>query len=1085
LNNQTIIYIQTDKGASEERISLDSFYIGRSDISEVVIQHDLLSRKHIKVKICNDLLSIQDLDTTNGTFLNDERLESHEWYEVLKTDEIRIGNGKITLNLRIDENTLEDDDSTAVINLDELNIEKGSNTLHFASNKTAAESMKQSNQNDSTSDSTRIQSDFREYRVSNQFSGNAAIKDHSDLDEESFSPAVEGNLKNILNKVDSSKSTEFSEIELLEIKKIEIESQVKALKIKEESELEAKRLIEKSLSDAQIIIDKSNNQAQLVKNEAQTEADIVLSAAKREASEITEKAQVKLKNINEERAALEVERDGLREKIESLHEKVSESLEQKNSYEIQSDNLKKNIVEEKDKVKKLIIESEETSLKVNLEINGLQDRLSQLYFERDEATAKLEQQNRECFSLQGQKDIVESEITDLKNKENNLQSTIEKHEERVDKFYKDKESLILENKSLEDKVSEFNLEITKQNEDLDKLRKTIVEKEDYLKNIENKAQNYYLSEKEKYDVELSKIRSDDDKNFKEKISENKIKAKEVLDTAYSKAEKLELEASELFRIAEEKEKEAIDLENTAQAEFKKQHDKVNEELLRKLHDANVEAKATRNNALSEYEDVLVNAKEKAESIELIAQEKSDEQLEKAKNDAKEIYLASKDELIKAQDKATEVISYANDKAAKIHQEGLKELEGNKARLLEENNQFKNENDILIKEKEEVYAEIEDIKNSIDKQKLQFKENMTVKREEVLAQAKVDAEQIIASANKELADAKENSALIHKTQIEDTETQIKLKKEQEGIRLDEKIKREKELLAKLRTQEMENHKVKREQEEAELKNRKEQYADSIVKGIENLVNTKLQEMSTAKVKSIDTKIDSEKIAYLVRASLLEKNPQNNELLKKLNPYGNAGKGKSTLLMKRIVISLGVIVSLLLVNTIFPTFYSGIGEYFGSVVAVEESAKDLYLKDLQEKRDKMPRFNPKQTDSYKKSYTDNIIYTARFKELWPTDALQKEWTIKVDEIIVYKLKLKDYKVVKYISEEFKLVRNLINMSKKIKLKTEQKQIEEMRIFEKKYRKRLIDLMNGKKNLKQMHSEQKKFFINYKQKNPMKVE
>ena len=1099
MSNETVIYIHNDNGTSEEKISSEAFYIGRSDRAEVTVKNSLLSRKHIKVKNHLGIISIQDLDTTNGTFLNGKQLESHEWYEIRKEDEVTVGNGDIVLNISAEEIDFskedkevssQDEDTTSVVDLSEFNRTQKITQSDFSSGKTPAESMsKESGVIRTNFDNTKVS-----YRPSASFNGNAALKqdDRSVLQEELFSPLVEGNLKDILNKVDQSKDTEFSEIELLEIKKIEIEAQVKALKIKEESEYEAKRIIEQSLGEAQRILDKSsseaselvrnaNEEASSLKEEAIREADDIYDDAKDEASEIIEKAQDKLKGINKEISDSIHERDTLREKVENLLNKVSDSLEQKNNYEIQSDGLKEKIAQEEKKIETLVTQREETTKKVQDEIKIIEDQLSHLYYERDEATGKLDLQNREFLSLKGQKEIIETEIQELKNKEISLNQTIDKNEQRVDKFYKDKEILIEETKNLEEKVNELTREITGKDESIISLDKLIVEKEDYLKNIQQKAQNYYLSEKNKYDKELAQLRSDDDKQFKEKISQNKQTAKEILDSAQSKAEKLEQEASELFRIAEEKEKEVIRLEENSIADFEKQNKKVNEELLKKLHDANVEAKKIRNNALSEYEEVLVSAKDKAENIEKNALEKSEATVEKAKSDAKEIYLASKDELGKAQEKATEVINYANDKAAQIHQDGLKELEVHKARLLDENENVRHENDALTKEKEKIFAEIEDIKTSIDTQKQQFKENMSLKREEVLQQANSEAKEIIERANKELSNANENVEMLHKAKIKETEDAINVLKAAEKKRIEGQILKEKELLGKLRAQEMEGHKVKREQEEAELKNRKEQYAESIVKGIENLVNGKLQEMAGAKLKGEDLKVESEKISYLVRASLLEKNPQNNELLKKLNPYGKAGKGKSTQLMRRIGVGAGVLVLLFLMNIIFPSFYSSIGESFSNIFAVDESAKDLYLKGLEEKRDNRPKFEPRQTDTFKDSYTDNIIYTSRFTDLWPTDELQKEWTIKVDEIIVYKLKLKDYKVVKYISEEFKLIRNLINMSKKINVKNQKEQIEEMRTFEEKYRKRLVDLMNGKKNLKQMHFEQKKFFIQYKQKNP----
>ena len=157
--------------------------------------------------------------------------------------------------------------------------------------------------------------------------------------------------------------------------------------------------------------------------------------------------------------------------------------------------------------------------------------------------------------------------------------------------------------------------------------------------------------------------------------------------------------------------------------------------------------------------------------------------------------------------------------------------------------------------------------------------------------------------------------------------------------------------------------------------------------------------------------------------------------------------------------------------------------GESIKVEDSAKDLYLKDLADREKNRPKFNPRMTDTFKDTYTDNVIYTNRFKDLWLTDELQRDWTIAVDDVIVNKLGLKDYKVIDYISEEFKLVRELINIRQKIRPDNETEKIEEMRQFEKESNEKLKTLLEGDNNFKVMQKSMKKFFIQYKNSHPQK--
>ncbi len=50
-------------------------YIGRSNELDVVLVEDMVSRKHAKVAFVNDLLTIEDLGSTNGTFVNGEKVK--------------------------------------------------------------------------------------------------------------------------------------------------------------------------------------------------------------------------------------------------------------------------------------------------------------------------------------------------------------------------------------------------------------------------------------------------------------------------------------------------------------------------------------------------------------------------------------------------------------------------------------------------------------------------------------------------------------------------------------------------------------------------------------------------------------------------------------------------------------------------------------------------------------------------------------------------------------------------------------------------------------------------------------------------
>ncbi|HKM34268.1 MAG TPA: DUF6382 domain-containing protein [Lachnospiraceae bacterium] len=68
----------------------------KSNISDVVLRDTTISRMHARFTEIEDQLYLEDLNATNGTFKNGIRLKPYEKVEVLREDEIRLGNLSFT-----------------------------------------------------------------------------------------------------------------------------------------------------------------------------------------------------------------------------------------------------------------------------------------------------------------------------------------------------------------------------------------------------------------------------------------------------------------------------------------------------------------------------------------------------------------------------------------------------------------------------------------------------------------------------------------------------------------------------------------------------------------------------------------------------------------------------------------------------------------------------------------------------------------------------------------------------------------------------------------------------------------------------
>ncbi len=71
-------------------LSKDQMFLGRDPSADLSVNDANISRKHAEIVRRNDVIFLKDLDSTNGTFINDKRL--HGEAELKKEDMIKVGN---------------------------------------------------------------------------------------------------------------------------------------------------------------------------------------------------------------------------------------------------------------------------------------------------------------------------------------------------------------------------------------------------------------------------------------------------------------------------------------------------------------------------------------------------------------------------------------------------------------------------------------------------------------------------------------------------------------------------------------------------------------------------------------------------------------------------------------------------------------------------------------------------------------------------------------------------------------------------------------------------------------------------------
>ncbi len=82
-------------------IDKSEFVLGRGDSSAVPIVDNGISREHLKVRLQDNLIQVQDLNSSNGTFVEGIKLNPMEFIPVRDTYTITFGSAQVKIKLKI------------------------------------------------------------------------------------------------------------------------------------------------------------------------------------------------------------------------------------------------------------------------------------------------------------------------------------------------------------------------------------------------------------------------------------------------------------------------------------------------------------------------------------------------------------------------------------------------------------------------------------------------------------------------------------------------------------------------------------------------------------------------------------------------------------------------------------------------------------------------------------------------------------------------------------------------------------------------------------------------------------------------
>ncbi len=104
-----LIRITTPTDSRVHLVDRSRFTLGRAPDAEVILLSASVSRKHLLVELKEDQIFIEDLQSPNGTFLNDSKLDPKQKYPVVPGAVIRLGTSVETISFEVIDRPVEFD----------------------------------------------------------------------------------------------------------------------------------------------------------------------------------------------------------------------------------------------------------------------------------------------------------------------------------------------------------------------------------------------------------------------------------------------------------------------------------------------------------------------------------------------------------------------------------------------------------------------------------------------------------------------------------------------------------------------------------------------------------------------------------------------------------------------------------------------------------------------------------------------------------------------------------------------------------------------------------------------------------------
>ena len=228
------------------------------------------------------------------------------------------------------------------------------------------------------------------------------------------------------------------------------------------------------------------------------------------------------------------------------------------------------------------------------------------------------------------------------------------------------------------------------------------------------------------------------------------------------------------------------------------------------------------------------------------------------------------------------------------------------------------------------------------------------------------------------------------------------------------------------------------------------------------------ISAAQVKELE-----QDVVKILRRVLLNETAAEEVVVKELYNYNPADAKRVRDFWKQVSLGLMGAVAVVSLSVFGWIFVAKKSAQWRSVASEHPPVKEAMLERAR-KEIEAKKFKPETTTEFKKSYTDNVLFTTGYVQQELSQEFRKKWILELNKVAVSDWKLSENVIVPLVSREYGLVQELSKIRLGLTVDREKEGIEKMRTREKEFQAEIKGLLKTKEMVEKFNRLKRSFFV-----------